>query len=92
MIAESAPKAALEPSLGANSWNGWYAPVLSYIASHNVKLFSYINADWDAQPMWAGQGWGDTRVQTNAYVLGQWKQAISNTRFLEASSGLYTPQ
>ena len=47
-----------------------------------MKMFSYINANWDVQPLWAGQGWGDTRVQTNAYVLERWRAELAKPRFV----------
>jgi len=30
----------------------WFGPVLSFINRHDVRLWSYINCDWDAFPMW----------------------------------------
>ena len=89
MIAESGPKAKFQPSLGQAAWTGFYAGMFSFIAAHNVKLLSYINANWEAQPLWAGQGWGDTRVQTNPYVLGQWQSTIASDRFSSSSATLY---
>ena len=81
MIAEAGPRQAFEPSRGADAWSGWYQGVFDFIAQHDVKMFSYINANWDAQPLWAGQGWGDTRVQTNAYVLERWRAELAKPRF-----------
>jgi hypothetical protein len=89
MIAESAPKQVYEPSQGQNSWNGFYSGLFSFVTAHNVKFLSYINADWDAQPLWAGKGWGDTRVQTNPYVLSQWQMTIAGSRFLHGGASLY---
>jgi hypothetical protein len=86
MIAESGPRQAFQPSRGADAWNGWYQGIFDFIVAHDVKMFSYINANWDAQPLWAGQGWGDTRVQTNPYVLEKWRAELAKPRFSSASA------
>lgn len=89
MIAESAPKQVFQPSLGEASWKGWFEPTFAFIETHDVKLFSYINANWDVQPLWAGQGWGDTRVQSNEIVLDAWRKKLSEPRFLHSEEALY---
>lgn len=80
MIAESTPfggildpvsgKAAVANRAGyvGDSWSQWFEPVLSYIERHDVRLWSYINCDWDSQPMWQkehapGIYWGDSRIE-----------------------------
>lgn len=83
MIAESAPFGGIveptEDSITAGnktneagfvgaSWSEWFEPVLAYIDRHDVRLWSYINCNWDAQQMWQeqhapGEQWGDTRIE-----------------------------
>jgi hypothetical protein len=84
MIAESAPFGGIvEDNLEAekkaskdgnkagfrgSSWSRWFTPVLAFIEKYDVRIWSYINCDWDAQPMWAklhspGELWGDTRIE-----------------------------
>ncbi len=88
MIAESAPQ-AVHPLSDPNSWDGWFAGVLAYIEQHDVRVFSYINQDWNAQSVWAAQGiWGDSRIQGSA-VESQWRAAIAAERFLHSSDSLY---
>lgn len=85
MIAEAGPRQDFQPSRGADAWSGWYQGIFDFIIENDVKLFSYINANWEAQPMWAGKGWGDSRVQTNAQVLERWRTEISKPRFVHGA-------
>jgi beta-mannanase len=88
MIAESTPRARFAPALGDVAWNGWYSGVFDYIQQSDAKAFSYINMNWEALPMWHGQGWGDTRVQGSP-VAQKWQAALSSDRFVTSSSQLY---
>ena len=82
MIAESTPYGGLvdehtmihnpEAHNGAgivgDSWTRWFAPVLSMIERHDIRMWSYINCNWDLQDMWRtqhakGERWGDTRIE-----------------------------
>ena len=51
---------------------------------------SYINANWEAQPFWTGQGWGDTRVQVNQTVLTNWRNTTAGPRYLHSQADLYS--
>jgi len=95
MIAESAPK-QYYPATSDKAWDGWYAPMFAWIAAHNVKAFSYINQDWNAQPMWSnvacggGGDWGDTRVQApGSRVLDRWQLTVTSERFINQGDALY---
>ena len=62
------PEATNRAGFADSTWSRWFVPVLKYIQRHDVRMWSYINCDWDAQPMWAklhapGVYWGDSRVQ-----------------------------
>ena len=35
-------------------------------------MWSYINCNWDAQPMWRGEDWGDTRAEAHAELIAIW--------------------
>lgn len=64
------------------AWNSWFVPVLSFIERNDVRVWSYINSDWDAQPMWASAGFGDTRVQIHHGIFKRWKnQVLKSPRF-----------
>jgi hypothetical protein len=88
MIAESTPLGLdVNPDVTAgNVWEGWFTPVLEFIVLHNVRLWSYINADWDAQSMWAGEGWGDSRVQQSSTLAAQWHCEILQTEYFGGSA------
>lgn len=88
MIAESTPYGGIidtssdEHSINeagdqGDSWHRWYGNVMNYIEKHDIRLWSYINCDWDAQPMWQknhadGEKWGDTRVEAYPGIRQKW--------------------
>lgn len=43
-----------------------------------IDLFSYINCDWESQPMWHNVGFGDTRLSSNPEVLSMWHDFVIN--------------
>ena len=88
MIGEAAPQTAHPPS-DAASWNGWYAGLFDFIQRHDVRVLSYINQDWNAQSVWAGQHvWGNSRMQGSP-LEPQWRAALNAPRFLESTPSLY---
>ena len=81
MIAESTPFG------GIVSWSEWFQPTLDLIQKYDISMFSYINCNWEAQPMWHTVGFGETRLSTNEHVMHQWyKHVILGDRFLGAGS------
>ena len=76
MIAEATPRVKSITLTDKSSWDDWFAPFFKFIFSNNVKAVCYINANWDAQPMWFGQNWGDSRVQNNETIKNNWIQSI----------------
>jgi hypothetical protein len=75
---------------GAALWNDWYAPVAAFVAARGVKAWSYINANWEAQPMWQGKEWGDTRVEANPALMDLWKAEVTTSRYLHSSPTLFS--
>jgi hypothetical protein len=66
-----------------NIWDLWFAPVLDLIEKRDIQMWSYINCDWDSQPMWHHVGFGDTRLSTLDYVMTNWReQVLENPRFV----------
>jgi hypothetical protein len=64
----SHPGAANRAGYRDSTWSRWFVPVLAFIQRHDVRIWSYINCDWDQQPMWAkfhapGVYWGDSRIE-----------------------------
>jgi hypothetical protein len=88
MIAESTPY-GLGMGKGRESWDRWFAPVFAFIDRWHVKAFCYIDWDWESQPMFRGQGWGDCRIQRNDVVKARWLETTGSERFLKSSGGLY---
>ena len=43
-------------------------------------MWSYINCDWDSQPMWHNVGFGDTRLSSNHHVMEMWQHYIIESR------------
>lgn len=76
-------------------WNEWYLPYFNYIEKNKdvIKVVAYINANWDAQPMWGApykEGyWGDTRVEVNPYIKKKWMEFITQEKWLHASPDLF---
>jgi beta-mannanase len=65
----------------ADAWTSWFQPVFKFIEEYDVRIFAYINCDWDAQPMWSGDDWGDTRLQTNQDLAGRWNEEMDKPRW-----------
>ncbi len=91
MIAESTPKGYKISDPNTPVWNDWFKPFFSHIhnSDHRIRAVAYINNNWDVQPMWAGQGWGDTRVEMNETVKSQWLLEVSKNIWLNGSDSLF---
>lgn len=95
MIAESTPFGGIHgedfgrlfgnrtTDVATNGWDLWFAPTLKLIEEYDIQMWSYINCDWDVQPMWANIGFGDTRLSSSKAVMKSWKKAVlENPRFV----------
>ncbi len=91
MAAEVTPKGYQIPGVGYRVWSDWFSTYFNHLYKNQeyIRAIAYINANWDAQPMWAGQGWGDTRVQTDQEVLQKWKSEINKDIFLKSRGDLF---
>jgi hypothetical protein len=73
------------PVTTADAWSMWFSPYFAFIHANLdvVRAATYIDADWDAQPMWAAPYtngyWGDTRVQVNPSLLSMWKGELDDS-------------
>lgn len=65
-------------------WDLWFEPTLKLIEEYDIEMWSYINCDWDSQPMWTDVGFGDTRLSSSTNVMTQWQEQVlgKETRFL----------
>lgn len=90
MIAEATPRKDLKTGSGEAHWNAWYGPLFEKIyESDRIKALAYINADWESQSMWTGQGWGDSRVEINDVVKTNWLGEMAKDNWLLASNDLF---
>ena len=92
LIAEATPKGRDLKDVDGNSvWNSWYAPLFAHIESNKdvIKALAYINVNWDAQPMWKDQNWGDSRVEVNDTVHAKWVGEVSQAKWLNSSNDLF---
>ena len=87
MIAEAMPK-GLRVSDGEKVWKRWFKKFFEFIHAHNVKIVCYINWDWDDQPMFKGQNWGDARIESNQLIKERWLEEINGIKYFQTSEGL----
>jgi hypothetical protein len=89
MIAESTPMAAGSTYFGKGSWDSWFKPYFAFVQENNIKAISYIDDNWETMEMWKGKGWGDARVEANAYVKEHWLEEIKKPQYLHSSTNLF---
>src|SRR4029077_12486251 len=83
MIAESTPRRNNSTHFGKGSWDSWFKPYFQFIEANDVKAISYIDDNWESIQMWRGKGWGDCRIEANAYVKEQWLKEIRKKKYLQ---------
>ena len=54
-----------------------------------IKAISYINANWDAQAMWQGRDWGNSRMQDNEEIASRWRKAMNSEPYFHGVDGIY---
>jgi hypothetical protein len=95
MIAESTPFGGIDLDIKltrvynmTDPWERWFQPTLDLIDEYDIGMWSYINCDWESQPMWHNVGFGETRLSTNKRVMRKWRKKILGGRrdFLLADS------
>lgn len=90
MIAEATPRVDLKQVRGEAIWEDWYRPLLDQVYnSDQIAALAYINAYWDQQPMWHGQGWGDSRVQIHEEVRQLWATEMEKNVWLSGEKLLF---
>ncbi|MCK5180440.1 MAG: hypothetical protein KAR32_13000, partial [Candidatus Omnitrophica bacterium] len=55
---------------------GWYQPLFRFVEANDIKIISYINSNWDIMPMYAGQNWGDARIEEDEYIKKAWLDKV----------------
>ncbi|WP_158968382.1 glycosyl hydrolase [Paraglaciecola sp. L3A3] len=91
-IAETAPRGAMLDQLteieSEALWNSYFSRLFKHIEQNGdvIKALSYINTDWDSQPLWAGQGWGNSRLQSNITIKNKWISKMTEARYIHSPS------
>ncbi len=67
----------------------WFRHIFQFIKEQQVQAFCYINSNWDAMPMYKGQGIGDQRVEAYSSIKKLWLIEITQDRYLKASKDLF---
>ena len=80
-------------AIAQRTWKQWFIPFINTLNEHKdvIKAFSYINANWSAQPMWKMNPTFqkvDSRIQESPYISEKWKAEMANPRYLKASDTL----
>jgi hypothetical protein len=90
MICEATPRRNLSAGNGVTHWQVWFAPLFNTIYGNDrIQALAYINANWNIQSMWQGQGWGDSRVEVNSHVKQEWINEINKDTWMLASDTLF---
>ena len=68
-------------------WDSWFTKFFKHIEDNKdvVRAVSYINADWESQDMWTGDGWGQTRLETAPLLKSKWLEKMAESQFVNAS-------
>ena len=91
-IAESAPaKYYLGVADGNKVWREWFEPYFRHIQENLdvTKAVSYIDCHWEAQPMWIGRNWGDTRIEANPVIHYKWNAMMYDPMFITGNDDVF---
>jgi hypothetical protein len=97
-VAESTPRGYLTPDIdGEKLWEEWFEIYFDHIEKNpGIKAISYINADWESQPMWRvdapggslSNRWGDSRIEANDVLMHYWLEMMSRDRYIHGPEGV----
>lgn len=79
-IAELTPRRNMNLGKPGDHWKEWFIPFFTHVKDNDdvIKAVSYISQRWDEQPMWKGQGWGDSRPYVDPLLFNMWTGAIND--------------
>jgi hypothetical protein len=70
---------------GKADWELWFAPFFTFLQEHpEIKGFNYMSQDY-RNTKYAANGWGNSRIQDNSYILQQWVQMLRDERFIHVT-------
>jgi hypothetical protein len=84
----SATGSGIQSETASEVWGGWFRPYFALIHANQdvIRAVAYVDADWEAQPMWqSGDNgyWGDSRVQQNAAIQQMWTTELQGTSWVQ---------
>lgn len=90
-IAESTPRGYQMISSGSNVWADWFRFYFQHIEENTdvIKAISYINTNWEADAMWQGRGWGNSRIQDNPLIAESWRRKMDEERYVHDTTMTY---
>ena len=81
------------PEEAEEAWEKWFVPFFKTINENTeVKAISYINCNWQSQPMWEVNPTFkgiDSRLNLNEDIKKKWDKEISKDKYLKASPELF---
>ena len=82
------------PKIAERAWKQWFVPFFETIENNSdiIKAFSYINANWTAQPMWITNPvfqQVDARLQVSPFLSEKWEEKMKNPAYLQSSPALW---
>lgn len=84
ILSETTPLHAPE-TFDSQAWKAWFGPFFDFVAGNpTIKAVCYINWDWRRFDKWAG--WGDRRLESNAFLAVRYYREMSRPVWLHASS------
>ncbi len=96
MIAEATPRGKRMEQVDAdvvfsdntNDLDNYFGRLFWWIHENEdvIKAFAYINQDWDAQPQWPGNVWGNSRIQDNPELKEKWLAEINKPFWIHGTS------
>ena len=83
-IAEATPRGFFIDQLTGMVWHDWYQHFFAHVEANTdvIRAISYINANWDSQPMWKGNGWGNSALQSNPAIKAQWLEKMNEDTYI----------
>jgi hypothetical protein len=83
------------PKIAEKAWQEWFVPFINTLNENKdvIKAFSYINANWSAQPMWINNPVFqkvDSRIQESDFISRKWEQEMAKPRYLKPNAEFWT--
>ncbi|MFY9390942.1 MAG: glycosyl hydrolase [Limnochordia bacterium] len=67
---------------GKADWDLWFGPFFSFLEEHpEIKGFIYMSQDYRGT-RYEKNGWGDSRIQINSFILDRWVETLRDERFI----------